>query len=383
MKRRSYFLTFDGGCATCNTLATAIEEEARGKVVALSNTSEQAKDLLSRAFPSGYEAQPYLIAVKGSKVRAATGIKMAMTLGRVLGPTRGVRVYNLAHRLGVTFRLENGKLSIEKGVGRATFLKQGAMLAGALGLLPLLGSKPMSTLAAQPTPTNPLSLQVLPQTEMIALVGKVKASSAFSRFVSQLPSGYSPIRGALAMGVGSGQAAVCISITYPGVATPTAFVAILERSTKAIFQTYAVRGGDTAAGHRIQLSTGDQPTVDVTVNDQGIVIDNNGRIASASTSSLVNGQNLITQFAQSLDAAAAPAGTIQPDVNWSCMTSCLEKLGVPAFLAGAVGAVCGVVCAATLGIGCMACLAAVLDAYAAMGSLCLAKCSSPWYCPWC
>jgi len=175
--KATYYLTFDGSCFTCSTLAAAIEDEAGGKLSAISNGSEQARTLLRRALPQGYERQPYLIAVKGEAVSAASGLKMAVRLGRLLGPRKGVRVYNMALQLGVTFRMNKGAVSIEKGgVGRADFLKQGALFAGAFVALPGISRKEVIGLLHANGSKGSLSSQLLPTGQVAQAVATATGS---------------------------------------------------------------------------------------------------------------------------------------------------------------------------------------------------------------
>lgn len=131
--RKAYYLLFDGGCSTCSALATTIEEEAGGKVSALRIGSEQGIELLSRAFSDDYNWQPYLITMQGETVKATSGRTMAAQLGWLLGPRRGIRVYNMARRLGTLSILHSATESRSVfPLSRRTFVK---LTGGALAVL--------------------------------------------------------------------------------------------------------------------------------------------------------------------------------------------------------------------------------------------------------
>lgn len=142
--RKAYYLLFDGGCSTCSALATTIEEEAGGKVSALRIGSEQGIELLGRAFSHDYDWQPYLITMQGETVKATSGLTMAAQLGWLLGPRRGIRVYNMARRLGIL--AISHRAAESRGVfplSRRTFVKLTAGALTALTVVPLAPPPPI------------------------------------------------------------------------------------------------------------------------------------------------------------------------------------------------------------------------------------------------
>ncbi len=140
--KTTYYLIFDGGCSTCSTVATSIEKEAGGKVSTLRIGSEHGQELLHRALPHGHEWRPYLVAVKGDTVTATSGLKMMTRLGRLLGPRRGIRVYNVVRRLGISLPLSSRAESTGiLPLSRRAFVKlSGAALA--LAVVPLSPPSP-------------------------------------------------------------------------------------------------------------------------------------------------------------------------------------------------------------------------------------------------
>lgn len=135
--KTAYYLMFDGGCSTCSTLASSIEEEAGGKVSAVRSNSERGYELLGRAFPHGHKWQPYLIAVNGETLTAMSGLKMIARLGWLLGPRRAIRVCTMIRQLGVKLpsSREGGPAGILPLSRRAFVKLTGTMMA--IAVVPL------------------------------------------------------------------------------------------------------------------------------------------------------------------------------------------------------------------------------------------------------
>ncbi len=134
------YLLFDAGRATCHQLARAIEEAAGGKLEAASLRKRRAERWLDRAYPAGWEHQPYLVTVDGERVQAYAGPGMALRLGWLLGPRQGWRVWNLGRRYD-TF-LSSGTNASPHTTSRRQFLKAGlaatlTAVAGRLGFQPV------------------------------------------------------------------------------------------------------------------------------------------------------------------------------------------------------------------------------------------------------
>jgi len=75
----------------------------------------------------------------------------------------------------------------------------------------------------------------------------------------------------------------------------------------------------------------------------------------------------------------APRGVDQQ----GCLNSCLSSEGIPWAVIAIVSSVCTGVCIFTAMIGCVACIALVIDGSTATAGACVAHCSSPWWCLWC
>lgn len=71
--------------------------------------------------------------------------------------------------------------------------------------------------------------------------------------------------------------------------------------------------------------------------------------------------------------AAAAAGTAQPAFNWDTLNKCLTRAGIAQWALVAIGIACGVICGATLGIGCAACVAAAGGIIGSTAGECVAK----------
>lgn len=113
--------------------------------------------------------EPALIRVRGTKIDVYTGTAMIMRLGRVLGLSRGLRVFRLAHGQGVNLALDAGGLRVVKGESRRNFVKASARAMLGVTLAPaLLHSKTLSlafadgnTISSTATPLSPAETQAL------------------------------------------------------------------------------------------------------------------------------------------------------------------------------------------------------------------------------
>jgi succinate-acetate transporter protein len=76
-------------------------------------------------------------------------------------------------------------------------------------------------------------------------------------------------------------------------------------------------------------------------------------------------QGKTNSFLDSSKANASPLG---------CLNTCLSSQGLPTVLLGIIGTGCGIVCGATLGIGCAACLGFVFGGYAGIIDICVRRC---------
>ena len=88
----SWYLLFDGNCSGCRKLATTVKGSST-QVETISIHSTQAMDLLNRLYPNGWKHIPYLLSVEQDKVRAWTGIGLAIRLVQVIGFQGALQVW--------------------------------------------------------------------------------------------------------------------------------------------------------------------------------------------------------------------------------------------------------------------------------------------------
>ncbi len=86
MKR--WYLTFDGRCSTCRTLAALVLGVAADRITLLDLHEELATRLLRRVYPAGWRHAPYVIVVGPSGIMAWTGFVGLVRLCWRLGPSR-------------------------------------------------------------------------------------------------------------------------------------------------------------------------------------------------------------------------------------------------------------------------------------------------------
>lgn len=89
---RRLVLGFDAGCMTCSELAKRIEEVVGDKLELRSLNDPHVEHWRERALSKDAPWAPTLIEVRGAKVRAWTGVRMGVALGRRLGPRNTWRV---------------------------------------------------------------------------------------------------------------------------------------------------------------------------------------------------------------------------------------------------------------------------------------------------
>lgn len=72
-------------------------------------------------------------------------------------------------------------------------------------------------------------------------------------------------------------------------------------------------------------------------------------------------------------AEPTTAGAAQSAFNWDTLNKCLTSAGIAQWALVAIGIACGVICGATLGIGCAACVAAAGGIIGSTAGECVAK----------
>lgn len=85
-----------------------------------------------------------------------------------------------------------------------------------------------------------------------------------------------------------------------------------------------------------------------------------------------DGQQKIDQVVSD-DAQPAQVGSAQPAFNWDTLNQCLTSAGIAQWALVAIGIACGVICGATVGIGCAACVAAAGGVIGSTAGECVAK----------
>ncbi len=91
------YLTFDANCSVCSQLAKFVEERSNElQVIRLS--SNEAKELLDRAYPEGWKPAPYLVFERDEKVETFTGFASAVRLAQILGVKNAWGLWNLARK---------------------------------------------------------------------------------------------------------------------------------------------------------------------------------------------------------------------------------------------------------------------------------------------
>lgn len=132
-------LGFDAGCLKCSQLARRIQEQVNGKLEIRSLRDSQVREWREKALGGDAPWAPTLIEVKGSEVRAWSGWRMGLALGRLLGPTATWRVMQTLGEAGTSLRaastpsIEAGKVPVATipNLSRGQFMKGvgGAALA--------------------------------------------------------------------------------------------------------------------------------------------------------------------------------------------------------------------------------------------------------------
>src|SRR5215212_5171073 len=89
---RRLVLGFDAGCLTCSELAKRIEERVGDKLEVRSLYDPQVEHWRNEVFGEAAPWAPTLVEVSGGSVEAWTGARMAVRMGRALGPFATWRV---------------------------------------------------------------------------------------------------------------------------------------------------------------------------------------------------------------------------------------------------------------------------------------------------
>ena len=130
--RRRLVLGFDAGCMTCSELARRVEEQTGRKLEVRSLRDPQMEHLRKQALGDDAPWAPTLIEIKGTRVRAWTGLRMGLALSRRLGVYSTWRVMKA---LGAPEEPDRNPTPAGRGFNRAQFLRGVGGTAFALSVL--------------------------------------------------------------------------------------------------------------------------------------------------------------------------------------------------------------------------------------------------------
>lgn len=117
------YLVYDSMCTRCNTIAENIQQAAKSRVTAISIYDDQARELLKRCYPEGWQHAPYLIEVDKGTVKAWTGMTGCIKLGMLMGPLNSLYIWRLAWK-GKKDKEDPGFTNRKSlGISRRVFLK--------------------------------------------------------------------------------------------------------------------------------------------------------------------------------------------------------------------------------------------------------------------
>ncbi|GLW93732.1 bacteriocin fulvocin C-related protein [Actinokineospora globicatena] len=123
---RRWVLAFDASCGKCRKVSAAVERACDGKLEVLPLTHPDVAGWRARAFTDA-PWEPTLLLVEGDRVRGWHGRAMTVPLVRMLGVRASLRVVGALGELRYS--------TAEGGVGRQRFLRLGAGVAIATGLV--------------------------------------------------------------------------------------------------------------------------------------------------------------------------------------------------------------------------------------------------------
>ncbi|MEU4491233.1 bacteriocin fulvocin C-related protein [Streptomyces purpurascens] len=137
-----WVLAFDGSCATCRKISSAVSHACDGKLEVLPLDDTRVQDWRERAYGTDAPWAPTLLRAGTGRVRAWTGAAMTPPLLRRLGPRSTLRVLRA---LGDLRRADAHHTADRPVTGRtlrrAQFLRAGAGLVVAAGVI-MRGSTP-------------------------------------------------------------------------------------------------------------------------------------------------------------------------------------------------------------------------------------------------
>ena len=133
---RRLVLGFDAECLTCSELAKRIEERVEGSLEVLSLNDPLMEHWRKDVFGEAAPWAPTLVEVSGGSVEAWTGARMAVRLGRALGPLATWRIMQVLGEANVDLRLtDSAAAKAVSGLTRGQFLKGVGGAAVAISIL--------------------------------------------------------------------------------------------------------------------------------------------------------------------------------------------------------------------------------------------------------
>ncbi|MBQ0854820.1 bacteriocin fulvocin C-related protein [Streptomyces sp. BH-SS-21] len=130
-----WIVAFDASCGTCREISDAVRTACDGRLEVLPLTDPQVQQWRVRALGPEPDWTPTLLKVADEEVRAWTGPAMGVPLARRLGARSGARVLVALGTLRRRAKARSPEAVERAGMGRARFLRLGAGLAVAGGIV--------------------------------------------------------------------------------------------------------------------------------------------------------------------------------------------------------------------------------------------------------
>ncbi len=145
-------LGFDAGCSTCAEMAQKVKEKVGDKLEVVNLREPQVMEWRKEALGEDTPWAPTLFEVNGEAVKAWTGKRMGLKLGRALGVVATWRVMQVLGEVGATPEVTEASpvARIGAGISRGQFLKGVGGAAVAMGVLSATGKLASPAQAAIP-----------------------------------------------------------------------------------------------------------------------------------------------------------------------------------------------------------------------------------------
>ncbi|MCT3569250.1 hypothetical protein [Levilactobacillus brevis] len=149
-------------------------------------------------------------------------------------------------------------------------------------------------------------------------------------------------------------------VAYYDVAGPNikqgSYLSLFYKTNGQLINTSMVMGVSSSVGVNTYIYGNGKQTFAATIDEDGNVLSSSTNPSTNFATKEGNGMHLM--------AAAKKKKKKKTKKSWlSCMGKCLNGMGIPNWVLGAVGAGCAVVCIGTAGTGCAACVSAVGAGY--------------------